>query len=323
MQPLAHDLSFMPLTTPRNTAFFQTCKCGFRRSRNSYVHARPFVFLSCTSLLLSSLPSSALAQQKSSRLAISASSLRPDAPLARSGPQGLFELPASSVKEDSSVSGTVLDPSGAAVSGAQVRLAHWDGTQVNAVISGENGDFTFRKLPAGHCLVTVNATGFGQAASAKFTLTEQQVNILPSIVLQIPRADTSVMVRPTEVIAAEQTKVEEKQRLLGVIPNFYTSYVPNPAPMTLKQKFSLAAHDTFDWTSSVEITSTAGIEQGTNAFPDMGEAQKGTPNVGERCSPMGVPVTFLVTRSFPRFSTKTRAISIRAPGQTSPVLFMP
>ena len=43
-----------------------------------------------------------------------------------------------------------------------------------------------------------------------------------------------VIVRPTEVIAAEQIKAEEKQRLLGVLPNFYTSYVYDAAPTHLE-----------------------------------------------------------------------------------------
>ena len=48
-------------------------------------------------------------------------------------------------------------------------------------------------------------------------------------------------VRPTDLIAAEQIKSEEKQRLIGVIPNFCTSYIYDAAPLTWKQKFSFAA----------------------------------------------------------------------------------
>ena len=52
--------------------------------------------------------------------------------------------------------------------------------------------------------------------------------------------------RPTNLIAAEQIKSEEKPRLIGVIPNFCTSYIYDAAPLTWKQKFSLAARGTFD-----------------------------------------------------------------------------
>jgi len=59
-------------------------------------------------------------------------------------------------------------------------------------------------------------------------------------------ARIEVTVRPTDLIAAEQIKSEEKQRLIGVIPNFCTSYINDAAPLTWKQKFSLAARGTFD-----------------------------------------------------------------------------
>ena len=56
----------------------------------------------------------------------------------------------------------------------------------------------------------------------------------------------AVTVRPTELVAAEELRTEEKQRLLGVIPNFYTSYIYDAAPLTVKQKFSLAVRNGVD-----------------------------------------------------------------------------
>jgi hypothetical protein len=40
-----------------------------------------------------------------------------------------------------------------------------------------------------------------------------------------------VVVRPTEVVAQMQMQAQEKQRLVGILPNFYTSYVWNAAPL--------------------------------------------------------------------------------------------
>jgi len=51
--------------------------------------------------------------------------------------------------------------------------------------------------------------------------------------------DVEVGLSKTEV-AEEQIKVEEKQRVLGVLPNFYVSYIPDAAPLSSKQKFKLA-----------------------------------------------------------------------------------
>lgn len=42
---------------------------------------------------------------------------------------------------------------------------------------------------------------------------------------------TEVVVQPTDVIAAHQIKAEGQQRVRGIIPNFYTSYIWNAAPL--------------------------------------------------------------------------------------------
>ncbi len=50
-------------------------------------------------------------------------------------------------------------------------------------------------------------------------------------------------------IAQDEIKVEEQQRVFGVIPNFYVSYVTNAAPLTPRQKFHLA------WKTSIDPVS--------------------------------------------------------------------
>ena len=77
--------------------------------------------------------------------------------------------------------------------------------------------------------------------------------------------------RPTEFIAAEQIKAEEKQRLLGVFPNFYVSYVQDAAPLSAKQKLALASRDTLDWTAWIGNSQIAGIEQTRNNYAEYGQ----------------------------------------------------
>jgi hypothetical protein len=172
-------------------------------------------------------------------------------------------------------SGVVLDTTGSAIPGAQVILTHGDGTEVRSMMSGGTGEFTFTNLPAGSYLVLINAKGFATFTSGEFDLSAQQPYEVPNISLSVASADTEVTVRPTEVIAAEQLKAEEKQRLFGVVPNFYVSYVKDAAPLTPKQKFSLATHDTLDWTSWIGISATAGIEQANNTYAGYGQGAAG------------------------------------------------
>jgi hypothetical protein len=232
----------------------------------------PGVLTYASLLLLCAITATANAQQRTTELGTSSS--LPDAPQPQLGQQSSAEQ-TPSAEGSASVSGVVLDVSGAAVPGAQVSLTHRDGIQVRTLISGGNGEFAFTKLPAGSYLVIVNVKGFAPFTSAEFVVTAQQSYEVPKISLSVAMADTEVTVRPTDVIAAEQIKAEEKQRFIGVIPNFYISYVHDPAPMTTKQKFSLASHDTFDPVSLIGVGLAAGIEQANNTYAGYGEGAAG------------------------------------------------
>ena len=269
MQSLTRRLMIMGRTAPRNAVSCLVWMHALGRTACS----RPQAVLACASLLLCIIPASARAQQRTASSGADNSSL-PDAPQPQSGPENSTEL-TSSVEGSASVSGTVLDASGAVVPGAQVSLTRRDGVPLHTLVSGANGDFVFTKLPSGSYLVVVSAKGFAPVSSAEFTLTTQQAYEMPAIALTIATATTDVEVRPTEVVAAEQIKAEEKQRLLGIVPNFYVSYVHDAAPLTSKQKFSLATHDTFDWTSFLGVSVTAGIEQANNSYAGYGQGAAG------------------------------------------------
>jgi len=73
----------------------------------------------------------------------------------------------------------------------------------------------------------------------------QQDYEVPEVSLSIAPANMEVTVRPTDLIAAEQIRAEEKQRLAGRDPNFYTSYIHDAAPLNWKQKFSLGGTERF------------------------------------------------------------------------------
>jgi hypothetical protein len=198
----------------------------------------------------------------------------PDVPLPHSDPQNsALQTPAA--EGSASIGGIVLDVGGGAVSGADVSLMHGDGTELLTMLSEASGEFNFTKVPAGSYLVLVNAKGFAPFTSAAFAVAVQQVYEIPDVSLSIATANMEVTVRPADLVAAEQIRVEEKQRLIGVIPNFYTSYISDAAPLTRKQKFALAAHNSFDPFTLVGIGFGAGIEQATNAYAGYGQRAAG------------------------------------------------
>jgi hypothetical protein len=86
--------------------------------------------------------------------------------------------------------------------------------------------------------------------------------------------DVEVGLSQTEV-AEEEIKIEEKQRVLGVIPNFYVSYDPNAVPLTSKQKFKLAWKTIVDPVTFVLVGGIAGVEQAQNDFSGYGQGAQG------------------------------------------------
>jgi hypothetical protein len=197
------------------------------------------------------------------------------AELDRTDSASLPDAPSASEEGSASISGTVVDSSGAVVLGAEVTLTEIGRSQVRTMPTGPDGIFTFNSLPAGSYIIVVKANGFQQSTSAQFTLTTNQRYQIPNTVLSVRTTSTEIVVRPTEVIAAQQMKAEEKQRVFGVIPDFYTSYVWNAAPLNAKQKFSMAVRDTFDPVTFVGISLGAGIEQANNAYPGYGQGAAG------------------------------------------------
>jgi hypothetical protein len=234
---------------------------------------RRLVSLLCSLFLFVLAPLiSANAQQMTGIPAVTSTSL-PDAPQPQSSSQ--YVPAVTQTGEQGSISGVVLDLSGARVVGALVTLNTASGVQVRTMRSKDDGIFVFTAVPPGLYTVMIDADGLESFISDPIALAAGQAYEVPRKVLAIASASTSVTVRPTEVIAAEQIKAEEKQRLLGVLPDFYVSYVRDAVPMTTKQKYSLAAHDTLDWTSYIGISVVAGIEQANNNFSGYGQGAAG------------------------------------------------
>jgi Carboxypeptidase regulatory-like domain len=271
--PTSLDTSLMGVAEPSAAAFSLPWKRALRKAAR---RGLPAVFVSA-SLLLFMVPASALVQQRTGGRGIISRSL-PDAPLPHSDPQNsAHQTPAA--EGSASIAGTVLDVSGASVSGADVSLIHGDGTQLLTMVSEAAGEFSFTKIPAGSYLVIVNAKGFAPFTSAEFTVAELEAYDVPDVSLSIATANIEVTVRPTELIAAGQIRAEEKQRLLGVIPNFYTSYIYDAAPLTWKQKFSLAARNTFDPITFVGVGLLPASSRRRTLMPGTGKVPPDIANV--------------------------------------------
>lgn len=182
-------------------------------------------------------------------------------------------LNASEQRPSGSISGTVLDQSGAVMVGVTVRLQSKE--LDTAARSGNNGQFSFAELPPGPFQLTITSSGFNSHVFSG-VLQSGQAYLVPAIVLTVTRNQTEVWVKlgPTDVAQA-QLQEQEKQRVLGIIPNFYVSYIPEAVPLSSKQKFHLAWKSTTDPFTSIGVGILAGAEQAANALEGYGQGAQG------------------------------------------------
>ena len=178
-----------------------------------------------------------------------------------------------------SINGTVLDQSGAVVTGARLQLTGENRPSVQVATSGNDGEFFFPNVAPGPFQLTITSAGL-ETQTYSGILHSGEVETVPQIRLLVARNVTEVQVgvdRPEVEVAEEQVKVEEKQRVLGAIPNFYVSYVPNAAapPLNSKQKFELAWKSVLDPFTFVVVGGNAGVQQWQNHFKEYGQGAQG------------------------------------------------
>jgi hypothetical protein len=191
-----------------------------------------------------------------------------------------------------SVSGTIVDPNGNGLSGAQVALVREERSSSQEALAQDDGQFSFTNVPPGPFHLTVNATGFA-AQSIAGNLGSGESCVVPRITLAVATNVTEVRVELSPIeLAQEQLKDQEKQRLFGVIPNFYVSYAPHAMPLTPKQKFQLAWKSTIDPVSFGVTGVVAGVEQATDTLSGYGQGAQG---YGKR---YGAAYADLVTGTF-------------------------
>lgn len=199
------------------------------------------------------------------------------------------------LQNSGSVSGIVVDQNGNFVPGARVKLT--SGKQEAGRISGEiegkilrglkeqkgsqlatgeDGNFLFPVVKAGPFEITVSAPGFA-SQTVSGTLRAGEALRVPDIALAIGSVTTEVRVGglTQHQLAQKQLDVEEKQRVLGVIPNFYVTYNRAAPPLSPKQKFQLAWKTVLDPVAFGAAAAVAGVEQEQGIFSGYGSGADG------------------------------------------------
>jgi hypothetical protein len=211
---------------------------------------------------------------------------RPQLAQAESSPKQVFgghsqdSQPSSSADSQAApggISGTVTDPYDDILPGAIVTLDGSVPADHHEAVATDTGGFAFEGLRGNiPYLITVSREGFATWTSAEITLTPGQHVFLPGVKLKIQGTQSSVTVYgSTEQIAVEQVHIEEQQRVLGFIPNFYVVYdSKNAVPMTTKLKFMLALRVSVDPVTVGGIALMSGVYQAADT-PDYVQGAKG------------------------------------------------
>ncbi len=175
-----------------------------------------------------------------------------------------------------SISGKVVDQSGASIAGAAVKLTYEGQSSGPEVTSDEDGLFAFSNVAPGPFHLTISSPDL---TSQEFSGTIQsgEAYATPLFMLVIPTQVTEVHVEglTQEELADVQIKDQEKQRVFGVIPNFYVSYEPNAAPLTAKHKFELAWKSASDPITLIGVGVLAGIDQAGDRWSAYGQGAQG------------------------------------------------
>lgn len=247
---------------------YKTEYCGISQWRHSTRETRPNSVVRQLWMLAAILlvfTGSMLAQQS-----LLASSGLPDAPTPQTA------VIASSLPS-ASISGTVVDAQGAIIIGASVTLEDGANHEKKMAVTDAQGSFAFSAVDAGVFAITIQSKGFTPVVRTGIFLHAGETYQLSASRMEVASASSVIEVsgQTQYELAEAQIKAEEKQRFLLFEPNFYVTYVSNPAPLTAGQKMRLATRFTLDPFTFIYSGALAGIEQANNNYPGYGQEAAG------------------------------------------------
>lgn len=192
------------------------------------------------------------------------SGLRPAASTATQGPNP---------QTTGSITGTVADPNGGPVSQASITLSR-NGQTVRQVQTANNGQFSFAGVSPGPYQLSITASGF-ESQSVSVVLNPGQIYSAPRISLALGHVVTSITVTPSKAeVAQYQLQQEERQLVLGFVPNYMVTYYPHTAPLSARQKFQLTSKTVVN-PFTIGLTSAfVGGEQATAMYRGYGTEEK-------------------------------------------------
>lgn len=176
------------------------------------------------------------------------------------------------------ITGVVSDIQGGLIPGAHVRATREgaDAAELRTTDADQNGHFVFTDLPAGVYTVTIASPGFETYNLKDVRLKPGEAYELPEVALPIARTTADATVTLTEEqLADAEINDELHQRVLGILPNYFTSYIWDAAPLNTRQKWRLTWKSATDPVFFATTAITAGIQYANNTYPSYGDGAQG------------------------------------------------
>ena len=180
-----------------------------------------------------------------------------------------------------SIGGSVVDSNGTVYAGAHATLtaAGSDARSQNTSRTKDTdgyGRYNFTALAAGTYTLTISGSGFRTQTRTIALAEGQSYQAEPITLLVSSTSSVHVTASDTPIeIARAEVQLEEKQRVLGIIPNFFVAYDPKAPPLNTRLKFALAWKSAIDPVSFLGSGVLAGIEQAGNEYSGYGQGAQG------------------------------------------------
>jgi len=185
----------------------------------------------------------------------------------------LFGVQNAPAQEAGSIQGKVTDSSGAPIFGAVVTVEGGGGS--STTVTNVEGTFQISLLPRGNFNVKISASGMSDWTAESVAVPAADTKPLLAVMQVAPTVTSATVgLSPTE-LAEEQVKQETKQRVAGIIPNYFVAYDNHAAPLLPRQKFNLSFKTLIDPATFAAVGITAGVQQIRNSYYQFGQGSEG------------------------------------------------
>jgi len=156
-----------------------------------------------------------------------------------------------------------------------VKLTREDQSPGQEVLTDNDGQFSFSNIVPGPFQLTISSEGLAPQEISG-TVHPGEPYVIPLVMMVVATQVTEVRVGLTQVEVADmQIKDQEKQRVFGIIPNFFVTYDHNAVPLNARQKFRLAWKSSSDPVTLLGVGVLAGVDQAGDRWGGYGQGAQG------------------------------------------------